>query len=63
MTDLERTLKCLTNNDLSDEEIGVIIDRVMKEADMDQDERLSYTEFEHVISRAADFVNVFHMNF
>ena len=61
--DLERTLHCLTRGELSNEEIEVIIDRVMKESDLDQDHRLSYTEFEHVISRAPDFANVFHMRF
>ena len=61
--DLERTLKCLTNSELTDEELEVIIERVMRESDLDQDQRLSYTEFEHVISRAPDFVNVFHMRF
>ena len=63
LADLERTLKCLTNSELSNEELEVIIERVMKESDLDQDQRLSYTEFEHVISRAPDFINVFHMRF
>ena len=61
--DLERTLHCLTRGELSSEEIEIIVDRVMKESDLDQDHRLSYTEFEHVISRAPDFANVFHMRF
>jgi Ca2+-binding EF-hand superfamily protein len=61
--DLERTLQCLTRGALSTEEIEVIIDRVMRESDLDQDQKLSYTEFEHVISRAPDFATVFHMRF
>lgn len=31
------------------------------EVDMVKDHRLHYAEFEHVISRAPDFVNLFHV--
>ena len=31
------------------------------QADLDGDHRLSYVEFEHVISRAPDFVNTFRI--
>ena len=33
----------------------------ISEADLDGDHRLSYVEFEHVISRAPDFVNTFRI--
>ena len=30
--------------------------QVLEEADLDEDGKLSYTEFEHVISRSTDFL-------
>lgn len=59
--DLESTIKRLTNNELDEQEVNIITDRVIAESDLDHDQRLSYVEFEHVISRAPDFVNVFHI--
>ena len=48
---------------LEGDEINAIIDHVLKEADIDQDGRLSYAEFEHIISRAPDFINLFKITF
>ncbi|XP_013406524.1 calcium and integrin-binding family member 3 [Lingula anatina] len=59
--DLERTLGCLTRNELTSEEVDLVCEKVMEEADLDDDGKLSYVEFEHVISRAPDFLGTFHI--
>ncbi|XP_045156241.2 calcium and integrin-binding family member 2-like [Mercenaria mercenaria] len=59
--DLEKTLRCLTRNELTVDEVSFIVDKVIEEADLDDDNMLSYIEFEHVISRSPDFLNTFHI--
>lgn len=59
--DLEELLIAITGDGLTSNEIQVVVENVLKEADIDQDGRLSYPEFEHMISRAPDFVNLFRM--
>lgn len=59
--DLEKTLTCLTKNELTDEEKQFVVDKVLEETDLDDDGMLSYIEFEHVISRSPDFLNTFHI--
>jgi len=64
-------VEALTNNDeanranaankLSEEEIETLLKNVLEEADLDSDGRLSYAEFEHVISKAPDFVTSFRI--
>ncbi|KAK2146174.1 hypothetical protein LSH36_626g00007 [Paralvinella palmiformis] len=34
---------------------------VFEEADLDDDSKLSFSEFEHVISKAPDFLSTFHI--
>jgi hypothetical protein len=46
---------------MSDEEVEFIIDRIIEEADLDGDKRISQAEFEHVVSRSPDFVRTFHI--
>eukprot|EP00795_Rhopilema_esculentum_P007548 gene7548-13333_t len=41
---------------LSDDSINTIIRKTMEEADLDDDNKLSFPEFEHVISKAPDFM-------
>lgn len=36
--------------------------QVFEEADLDEDNKLSFTEFEHVISRAPDFLRYSNIN-
>lgn len=43
------------------EEHQQIADKVIEEADVDGDGKLSYLEFEHVITRAPDFLSTFHI--
>lgn len=52
----------LLGDGLTKTEIITVAESLLKEADIDQDGKLSYTEFEHVISRAPDFVNLFRMS-
>ncbi|XP_062575707.1 mesenchyme-specific cell surface glycoprotein-like [Saccostrea cucullata] len=54
--DLQCTLKCLTRNELSEEELNFVVEKVLEETDLDDDGKLSYIEFEHVISRSPDFM-------
>ena len=37
-------------------EIFIIFSQIFIEADLDEDNQLSFAEFEHVISKAPDFV-------
>ncbi len=50
-----------TDHSLSSEEEEAIASGVFHESDLAKDHRLHYAEFEHVISRAPDFVNLFHI--
>ena len=60
--DLMDTIERLCGTDgLSEYERDLVADKILEEADLDGDHRLSYVEFEHVISRAPDFVNTFRI--
>lgn len=59
--DLLSCLTTMTKNELSPEEHQQIADKVMEEADVDGDGKLSFLEFEHVILRAPDFLSTFHI--
>ncbi|XP_059154074.1 calcium and integrin-binding family member 3-like [Physella acuta] len=60
-TDLEKTLKGLTQDSLKKEEVTFIIDKILEETDLDEDGMMSFTEFEHAISRSPDFLTTFHI--
>ncbi|CAG5117640.1 unnamed protein product, partial [Candidula unifasciata] len=59
--DLVNTLKALTLDSLTKEEVEFVVRKVLEETDLDDDGMLSYIEFEHVISRAPEFLNTFHI--
>lgn len=61
LPDLEQAAHLLTRNELNSEEITQIAEKVIEEADVDGDGKLSYMEFEHVILRAPDFLATFHI--
>ncbi|XKL61131.1 hypothetical protein PGB90_008188 [Kerria lacca] len=61
LSDLEQAARLLTRNELAAEEITQIAEKVIEEADVDGDGKLSYMEFEHVILRAPDFLGTFHI--
>lgn len=51
----------LTRNELTEEEHQQITDKVIEEADVDGDGKLSFLEFDHVVTRAPDFLSTFHI--
>lgn len=61
--DLKEVISRLTGegNGLSEEQMQQLIDNILEEADLDDDDALSFAEFEHVISKAPDFVSSFRI--
>lgn len=59
--DIEQTTAALTRNELTPEEIAVVCDKVIEEANNDDDGKVSLSEFQQVISRAPDFLSTFHV--
>ncbi|XP_018578620.1 calcium and integrin-binding family member 2 [Anoplophora glabripennis] len=61
--DLDQALLLLTRHtqELMPEDRQQIVEKVIEEADVDGDGKLSYMEFEHVITRAPDFLSTFHI--
>ncbi|KAK3602600.1 hypothetical protein CHS0354_034327 [Potamilus streckersoni] len=60
--DLQEVVNRLTGDQhLSDEDMQQLIDNIFEEADLDDDDSLSFAEFEHVISKAPDFMNSFRI--
>ncbi|MBN3309717.1 CIB3 protein, partial [Amia calva] len=55
-SDLEKTLNKLTRNELTPEEVRLVCEKVIDEADLDNDGRLSLEDFQHMIVRAPDFL-------
>jgi Ca2+-binding EF-hand superfamily protein len=51
----------LTRNELTPEEVAQVCEKVIEESDVDGDGKLSFMEFEHVITRAPDFLSTFHI--
>ena len=51
----------LGSSSFTDEDMSTVVEYVMKEVDIDQDGKLSYPEFEHVVSKAPDFTELFKM--
>ena len=54
--DLEQTVTKLTRGELSTEEVSLICEKVLDEADGDHDGRLSLEDFQNMILRAPDFL-------
>lgn len=59
--DIAMAAAALTQDQLTTDEIKVVVEKVLDEGDIDSDGYLSQAEFEHVISRAPEFVNAFHV--
>lgn len=55
-SDLEKTVNKLTRRELTPEEVSLVCHKVMDEADLDNDGRLSLEDFQHMIVRAPDFL-------
>ncbi|XP_025933620.1 calcium and integrin-binding family member 2-like, partial [Apteryx rowi] len=56
-SDLEKTLNKLTREELTAEEITLVCEKVIEEADMDGDGKLGFADFENMISKAPDFLS------
>lgn len=54
--DLEQTLNRLTKEELTPEEVILVCEKAIEEADLDGDSKLSFADFENMISRAPDFL-------
>ncbi|CAN9506570.1 unnamed protein product [Ophioblennius macclurei] len=59
--DLRRSLDQLTKGELTPEETTLVCDKVMEEADLDGDAKLSFADFQNMISKAPDFLSNFHI--
>ncbi|KAI0213872.1 Calcium and integrin-binding protein 1 [Lamellibrachia satsuma] len=60
--DLKKVIKRLTGIQiLEPTDMQQLINNILEEADLDDDQALSFAEFEHVISKAPDFVNAFRI--
>lgn len=60
-SDINQAVRLLTNQELSEDDVQQIVEKVIEEADVDGDGKLSYMEFEHVITRAPEFLSTFHI--
>ncbi|XP_063811246.1 calcium and integrin-binding family member 3-like [Pseudophryne corroboree] len=58
-SDLEKTLNKLTRNELTPEEVCLVCEKVIDEADVDNDGKLSLEDFQHMIVRAPDFLSIY----
>ncbi|XP_051979144.1 calcium and integrin-binding family member 2-like isoform X2 [Xyrauchen texanus] len=56
--DLEKTLNKLTKEELTPEEVNLVCEKAIEEADLDGDNKLSFADFENMISRAPDFLRL-----
>ena len=62
--DLKNIINRLTGvQRLCDADMTQLIQNILQEADLDDDNSLSFSEFEHIITKAPDFVNTFRIRF
>ena len=54
--DLEKVLNKLTKEELTPEEVDLVCEKTIEESDLDGDNKLSFADFENMISRAPDFL-------
>ncbi|XP_019316037.1 calcium and integrin-binding family member 2 isoform X2 [Panthera pardus] len=59
--DLTRTLARLTKSELDEDEVVLVCDKVIEEADLDGDGKLGFADFEDMIAKAPDFLSTFHI--
>ncbi|KAM9817452.1 calcium and integrin-binding family member 2-like [Neosynchiropus ocellatus] len=59
--DLEKTLTKLTKGELTASEVRLVCNKAVEEADLDGDHKLSFSDFENMISKAPDFLSNFHV--
>ncbi|XP_065443356.1 calcium and integrin-binding family member 4 [Chrysemys picta bellii] len=62
--DLQSIIQRLLNSDdLPEEELITLTNHVLEEADLDNDNMLSFAEFEHAMLKSPDFLHSFRINF
>lgn len=54
--DITQVVTALTRGELGPDEVKIVCDKVLEEADMDDDRAISQTEFQHVITRSPEFI-------
>lgn len=59
--DLERKLARLTQSELDKEEVMLMCDKIIEEADLDKDGKLDFVDLEDVIAKALDFLSTFRI--
>ncbi|XP_053449400.1 calcium and integrin-binding family member 2 isoform X2 [Nycticebus coucang] len=59
--DLELTLAKLTKSELDEDEVVLVCEKVIEEADLDGDGKLGFADFEDMIAKAPDFLSTFHI--
>ncbi|KAI7813879.1 calcium and integrin-binding family member 2-like [Triplophysa rosa] len=59
--DVEETVARLTGKELRLEERRLVAQRIMEEADLDGDGKLSLLDFKNMIWKAPDFISLFHI--
>ncbi|XP_056642371.1 calcium and integrin-binding protein 1-like [Diorhabda sublineata] len=62
VSDLKKVINKLTGeHKLNDNEINMLIENILEEADFDDDGSLSFAEFEHITDKSSDFLNAFRI--
>lgn len=62
--DLQRIiLRLLNSDDVSEDLLTNLTTHVLNESDLDNDNMLSFSEFEHAMAKAPDFMNSFRIHF
>nr|XP_040127400.1 calcium and integrin-binding family member 4 isoform X2 [Ictidomys tridecemlineatus] len=62
--DLQRiVLRLLNSNDVSEDMLMDLAHHVLSESDLDNDNMLSFSEFEHAMFKSPDFMNSFRIHF
>ncbi|XP_042575004.1 calcium and integrin-binding family member 3-like isoform X2 [Cyprinus carpio] len=58
---LGKTLNKLTRNELTEDEVRMVCEKVIEEVIWTMMDRLSLEDFQHMIMRAPDFLSTFHI--
>lgn len=54
--DIKQATVALTRSELNAEEVNLVVEKVLEEGDNDDDGKLSFMEFQSVISKAPEFL-------
>uniref|UniRef100_A0ABI7XI94 EF-hand domain-containing protein n=1 Tax=Felis catus TaxID=9685 RepID=A0ABI7XI94_FELCA len=56
-------LRLLNSDDVSEDLLTDVTNHVLSESDLDNDNMLSFSEFEHAMAKSPDFMNAFRIHF